>query len=69
MEKIFQLSLEAIVIGIIVNGIPINNADDTAILAENIQELQTTLNAINEIGKEYGLNINVSKMKLMIISY
>jgi len=35
MEKIFHLSLEAIVIGIIVNVIPINNADDTAILAEN----------------------------------
>jgi hypothetical protein len=36
------------------------------ILTENIQELQTTLNAIKE-GKEYGLNINVSKSKLMRI--
>jgi len=37
------------------------------ILIENIQELQTILNAINEVEKEYDLNIK-SKTKLMIIS-
>jgi len=36
-------------------------------LIENIQKLQTTLNAINKVGKEYGLNINVSKIKLIMI--
>jgi hypothetical protein len=35
----------------------------TAILAENIQELQII---INEIGKEYDLTINVNKTKLMM---
>jgi len=48
----------------------INNlryADDMAILTKNIRELQTILNAINEIGKGYDLNINVSKTKLMIV--
>jgi len=38
-----------------------------AIVAENIQKLQITLNAINKIGKEYDLNINMSK--LMIVSH
>jgi hypothetical protein len=42
--------------------------DDIAILAGNIQELQITLNDISELGKEYGLNINVIKTKLMIIN-
>ncbi|XP_071653567.1 uncharacterized protein [Temnothorax longispinosus] len=69
VERIFRLALEEQAAGIKVNGIPINNlryADDTAILAENIQDLQTILNAINKVGKEYGLNINISKIKLMI---
>jgi len=51
-----------------INGISINNlryADDTAILPENIQELQII---INEIGKKYDLSINVSKTKLMMQS-
>jgi len=53
-----------------INGIPINNlrhADDTAILTENIQELQTILNAI-KVGKEYSFNINISKSKLIIVT-
>jgi len=35
---------------------------------ENIQELQNILNAIIEVGKVYGLNINVSKAKLMVVN-
>lgn len=53
------------------NGIPINNlryADDTAILADNIEDLQATINAINTIGKDFGLDVNISKTKLMIVS-
>jgi hypothetical protein len=48
---------------------PINNLrymDDTA---ENIQKLQIILNAINEIGEEYDLYINMGMIKLMIVSY
>ncbi|KAF2898512.1 hypothetical protein ILUMI_07664 [Ignelater luminosus] len=40
--------------GIKINGIPINSiryADDTAILAGNIEDLQTLLNNINTLGK------------------
>jgi len=56
VEKIFQLALGNIyqIIGKKVNEIPINNlryADDTAILAENIQDLQALLN-INIVRKE-----------------
>jgi len=32
------------------------------------EELETSLDAINEVGKEYDLNINTSKTKLMIFS-
>jgi len=54
IEKIFQLALEGHTTGIKVNDIPINNlryADDAMILAKNNQELQTILNATNEIGR------------------
>jgi len=43
VEKIFQLALKDYITGIKVNGILINNlqyADNTTILAENIQKLQ-----------------------------
>jgi len=40
---------------------------DTAILAENIQELQILI--ANEVGKVYDFNINMSKTKLMIVSH
>jgi len=68
LEKILQLALKGHITEIKVNGIPINNlwyANNIAILAQNIQKLQTTLYAINEIGKEYVLN-NVKQTKLMI---
>jgi len=67
VEKISQLALQNHT-GIKVNGIPINNlryADDTAIV-QNIQKLGIILHAINEVEKECNLNINVSKIKLMI---
>jgi hypothetical protein len=59
VEKIFQLEFEGRKAGN-KNKWHINNlryGDDTAILAENIQELQTTLNAINEIEKVYEIKI------------
>lgn len=70
-KKIFQLALGNETRGIKVNGISINNlryADDTAILADNIQDLQDMVNLINVAGREYGLTINTNKTKLMIIS-
>jgi len=53
VEKIFQLVFEDHATRLKLNNISINNlryADDMAIMDENIQELQITLNAIN--GKE-----------------
>jgi len=58
-------------VGIKINSIFIKDlryVNDLTILTENIQELQTILNAINEVGKEYSLNSNVNKIKLMIVS-
>ncbi|KAF7418281.1 hypothetical protein HZH68_000934 [Vespula germanica] len=41
--------------------------DDTAILVENTQDLRADLNTISTVRKDYNLNINVTKTKLMII--
>nr|CAH7712302.1 unnamed protein product [Callosobruchus chinensis] len=58
--------------GIIVNGIPINNniryADDTAIIADNANDLQTLLNSVNETSQQRGLKINTNKTKFMVVS-
>lgn len=54
-------ALEGETAGIKVNGIPINNiryADDTIIIAENIDDLQRLMNKMVEYGQEYGLTIN-----------
>ncbi|XP_039308412.1 uncharacterized protein LOC105192891 [Solenopsis invicta] len=68
VEKIFQLLLKDQRSDIKVNGIRINNlryADDTAILAENIQDLQAILNTVNVAGKEYGL-ISINNRSLLL---
>nr|CAH7733485.1 unnamed protein product [Callosobruchus chinensis] len=57
--------------GITANGIPINNiryADDTAIIAENANDLQTLLNSVNEASQQRGLNVNTNKTKFMDVS-
>lgn len=40
-------------------------ADDTALLTTSAQEMQLWLNAVNEAGKEYDLQLNVKKTKHM----
>ena len=57
--------------GIRVGGETINNiryADDTALLAENIEDLQELLNRVNTECQNYGLSINKTKTKFMVIS-
>ena len=57
--------------GVTVGGRNINNlcyADDTVLLAENEADLQNLLNVIREKSTEYGLNMNVKKTKVMVIS-
>lgn len=71
VEKIFQLALEDETRGIKINGKLITNiryADDTAILANSIEDLQILLNKLNEVGTAFGLNINIKKTKMMIVS-
>lgn len=70
-EMIFQKALDSQQKGIKINGFPINNiryADDTAILANDLEDLQHILNKINTTGKEYGLIINTDNTKFMVIS-
>ena len=57
--------------GIKINGETINNiryADDTVILANSLEDLQTLLEKINATIVKYGLNLNTSKTKYMTIS-
>lgn len=70
-EEILKKALEEETAGIKINGIPVNNiryADDTIIIAENIDDLQRLMNRIAECGQEYGLTMNAKKTKFMRIS-
>lgn len=70
-EEIFVRALSECEEGIKINGETVNNiryADDTVIIAESQEALQNLLNRISQTGKEYGLNINVRKTKVMAVS-
>jgi len=43
-------------------------ADDTVIFADTAQELQLLLDRVVEVSKKYGLEVNTSKTKIMVIS-
>lgn len=71
IEKVFKTALADKQLGIKVNGVNISNiryTDDTTLLANFLQELQETVENINHVGKQYGLEINVKKTRFMIIS-
>lgn len=71
VERAFTEALADSEKGIKVNGTFINNiryADDTAILADNIDDLQCLLNDINLASEALGLKINIKKTKVMIVS-
>jgi len=64
------MALEGESRGININGSPINNiryADDTAILAPTLEDLQETMDKIEDMGKRFGLKINATKIKLMVM--
>ena len=68
-EKIFREIEE--MNGVNVGGVNVNNlryADDTVLLAENNTDLQELVTAINNKGKRYGMEINITKTKGMIVS-
>lgn len=66
-DRIFKDGISDLDLGIKVNGKQINNlkyADDTVILAENVEDLQLFLNRISQSSHEAGLSINIDKTKL-----
>lgn len=70
-EEIFNQISEHTSISIQINGHRINNiryADDTILIAENEQDLQTLLDKLNEVSISLGLKINKNKTKVMRIS-
>lgn len=57
--------------GIRVRDEIVNNiryADDTAFLAESMEDFQSLMDAVNDACIRYGLTINTIKIKLMIVS-
>jgi len=57
--------------GATINGININNlryADDTALLCFCPNDLQRLLDACNEAGKHNGMDMNIKKAKIMVVS-
>lgn len=70
-ENIFQEALEGQEIGIKVNGIRINNiryADDTVLIADNMNDLQTLLDMIGIHSRRMGIDINTKKTKFLIVT-
>lgn len=70
-ESIFKEALDADSDGIVVNGQIINNiryADDTVLIAENMDGLQRLLDQVNTASNNHGLKMNIKKTKYMIIS-
>lgn len=70
-EDIVRKALDDQDIGIEINGKVINNlryADDTVLLAGTLEDLQAIINKIVVISEEYGLSLNISKTKYMLIA-
>ena len=69
-EKVIQETLNE-QDGISINDERILNiryANDTALLAENKEQLQRMVNSINNICKKYDMNLNAKKMKVVVTS-
>lgn len=70
-EDIVNRALDDQDMGIKINGMTINNlryADDTVILAGTHEDLQTLINRMVTVSEEYGLSLNISKTKYMLIT-
>ena len=68
-EKIFRHIIN--MKGVNVGGKNYNNlryVDDTALLAGNEKELTELTSKINEVGKQFGMKINIKKTKVMVVS-
>lgn len=70
-ERIFSEALDGLEKGILINGHRMNNiryADDTIVFADSLEDLQVLVDNITHRSNQYGLDVNVNKTKLMIIS-
>ena len=70
-EKIFRQIFIINMKGVNVGGKNDNNlryADATALLAGNENELTEITSKINEVGKQFGMKINIKKTKAMVVS-
>lgn len=70
-EAIFQESLGDKEIGIKVNGVWINNiryADDTVLVADNIDDPQQLVDLVGGRSQNMGLNVNIKKTKFMVVT-
>lgn len=70
-EEIFRRALDNLTDGVIINGECLNNlryADDTVIMSGSEEGLQRLVNRIVTVCEEYGMKLNVSKTKTMVIS-
>ena len=57
--------------GVSIGGVNISNlryADDTSLIAEGITDLQDLVSTVNEKGKPYGMAMNISKTKAMVVN-
>ena len=57
--------------GVNVEGTNYNNiryADDTALFAGNEKELSDLTSKINDVGKQFGMKINIKKTKAMVVN-
>ena len=57
--------------GVHMGGTTYNNiryADDTALLAGNEKDLSELISKINEVGKQFGMKINIKKTKALVVS-
>lgn len=70
-ERILNEALDGMNKGILINGLRLNNiryADDTIVFADNLKNLQALVDKITHYNSQYGLEVNVNKTQLMIIS-
>jgi len=68
---VFREALENVKGGVKINGTLINNirfADDTVVVADSLPHLQNMMDLIAEHSTQYGLHINVAKIKVVVFS-
>uniref|UniRef100_A0A8D9AT98 Craniofacial development protein 2 n=1 Tax=Cacopsylla melanoneura TaxID=428564 RepID=A0A8D9AT98_9HEMI len=70
-ERIFEEALEDAEEGLPINGTRLNNiryADDTIVFSDSQEGLQNLVNRISVTSSKYGLEMNIKKTKVMVIS-